>query len=77
MKGETNGRKPMPAQHTLNDLAVSLSSLGKSELKKRIRNFKGRFKLDFPDDYLEKLSPDKLRHILLAALMTKHRGRCR
>jgi hypothetical protein len=49
--------------------ATSIASLGRSELKTRIRNFKGRFKLDFTDDYLNKLSVDRLRHILLAAVM--------
>jgi len=48
---------------------VSLASLGKTELKKRIKNFKGRFRLDFTDTYLENLSADRLRHILLAALI--------
>jgi len=35
----------------------------------RIRNFRGRFKLDFTEDYLNKISVDRLRHILLAALI--------
>ena len=48
---------------------VSLASLGKIELKKRIKNFKGRFRLDFTEAYLENLSTDRLRHILLAALI--------
>jgi hypothetical protein len=50
--------------------ATSLAALGRSELERRIRNFKGRFKLDFTEDYLNKLSVDRLRHILLAALIT-------
>jgi len=49
--------------------ATLTSALSKEELKKRIKNFKGRFKLDFTDDYLNKLSADRLRHILLAALI--------
>ena len=48
---------------------TSIASLGKTELKKRIKNFKGRFRLDFTDTYLENLSVDRLRHILLAALI--------
>jgi len=48
---------------------TSIASLGKTELKKRIKNFKGRFRLDFTDTYLENLSDDRLRHILLAALI--------
>jgi hypothetical protein len=43
--------------------------MGKSELKNRIRTFKGRFRLDFTDDYLNRASVDRLRHILLAAMI--------
>jgi len=50
--------------------ASSIAALGRHELERRIRNFKGRFKLDFTQDYLSKLSVDRLRHILLAALLT-------
>jgi hypothetical protein len=49
--------------------AMSIATLGKDELKKRIKNFRGRFELDFTDDYLNKLTPDRLRHILLAAII--------
>lgn len=50
--------------------AVSIAELGRDELKQRIKNFSGRFKLDFTDDYLNALTVDRLRHILLAALVT-------
>ena len=53
----------------LEKTATSIATLNKGELKKRLRNFKGRFKLDFTDDYLNDLSVDRLRHILLAALI--------
>ena len=49
--------------------ATSIAALGRHELERRIRNFKGRFKLDFTQDYLSKLSVDRLRHILLAVLI--------
>ncbi len=49
--------------------ATSISSLGKDELKRRIKNFHGRFRLDFSEDYLNHISVDRLRHILLAALI--------
>jgi len=49
--------------------ATSIAALGRQELERRIRNFRGRFKLDFTQDYLSKLSVDRLRHILLAAVM--------
>lgn len=51
---------------------TSIASLGRGELKKRIKNFKGSFKLDFTEDYLEKSSTDRLRHILLAVLINKN-----
>ncbi len=53
--------------------ATSIAALGRNELKTRIRNFKGRFKLDFTEEYLNKLSVDRLRHILLAAVMNARR----
>ena len=49
--------------------ATSIAALQRPELKKRIKNFRGRFKLDFTDDYLDRISIDRLRHILLAALI--------
>lgn len=51
-------------------VATSIAVLGRSELKSRIKNFRGRFKLDFTDDYLDTIEVDRLRHILLAALLT-------
>ena len=54
----------------LDTQATSIAALGRNELTRRIRNFKGRFKLDFTEDYLNKLSVDRLRHILLAALIS-------
>jgi hypothetical protein len=60
----------MVSRNSVDDLATSIASLGKEEVKQRIRTFKGRFRLDFTEDYLEKLSVDRLRHILLAALIT-------
>ena len=59
----------MTAKEYFERTATSLAVLGRNELKKRIKNFKGRFKLDFSEDYLNKLSVERLRHILLAALM--------
>jgi hypothetical protein len=56
-------------QGQFEQLMVSIAALGRDELKKRIKDFRGRFKLDFSDDYLDSLSLDRLRHILLAALI--------
>jgi len=49
--------------------STSIAALGRDELKRQIKNFKGRFRLDFTEDYLNNLSVDRLRHILLAALI--------
>ena len=44
--------------------------MSRGELKRRIKGFRGSFRLDFTDDYLDTASLDRLRHILLAALIT-------
>ena len=59
----------MASRKYFEQTATSIASLGRDELKRRIRNFRGRFKLDFTEDYLNNLSVDRLRHILLAALI--------
>jgi len=53
--------------------ATSIAALGRHELTRRIKNFRGRFKLDFTEDYLSRLSVDRLKHILLAAVMSTGR----
>ena len=52
---------------------TSVAALGREELKRRIRNFPSRFKMDFTEEYLDKISIERLRHILLAALITAKR----
>jgi hypothetical protein len=47
--------------------AASIASMNRDELTRKIKNFQGRFKLDFTEDYLQNASTDRLRHILLAA----------
>jgi hypothetical protein len=59
----------MNAKNDVEQTTVTIAALGKNELKKRIKTFHGRFKLDFTEDYLNKLSIDRLRHILLAAVL--------
>ena len=59
----------MASRRYFEQTATSIASLGRNELKRRIRNFHGRFKLDFTEDYLNNISVDRLRHILLAALV--------
>ena len=59
----------MASRTYLDKEATAVAGLDRSELTSRIKNFRGRFKLDFTEDYLNKLSVDRLRHILLAALL--------
>jgi hypothetical protein len=59
----------MSSREYFEQTATSIAALGRNELKRRIKNFRGRFKLDFTEDYLNRLSVDRLRHILLAALI--------
>ncbi len=59
----------MASGENFEQTATSIAALGKDELKKRIKTFKGRFRLDFTEDYLNNLGVDRLRHILLAALI--------
>ena len=59
----------MAARRCFEREASSIASLGRHELERRIKNFRGRFRLDFTEDYLNRLSVDRLRHILLAAVM--------
>ena len=51
-------------------LCGKVSEMNRSEVTDCILHYQGRVKLDFTSDYLEELSLDKLRHILLAAMLT-------
>jgi len=59
----------MTSKKHFEQTATSIASLDRGELKRRLRNFRGGFKLDFTEDYLNNLTVDRLRHILLAALI--------
>lgn len=48
-------------------ITVGVASMNREAVKQELLQFEGRFKLDFTEDYLESLSLDRLRHILLAA----------
>ena len=63
------GWEKMKTKQYFERTATSIAALGKDELKRRIKNFNGRFKLDFSEDYLSNLTVDRLRHILLAAMI--------
>ena len=59
----------MASKEYFEQTATSIAVLNRNELKRRIKNFGGRFKLDFTEDYLNNLGVDRLRHILLAAVI--------
>ena len=67
--GNSQSKRYMASKEDFNQAAGSIAALGRDELKKRIQNFRGRFKFDFTDKYLDELSVDRLRHMLLAALI--------
>lgn len=52
---------------------TTVATMNKTEVKNRILHFEGPIRLDFTEDYLNGLDLEKLRHILLAALITAHR----
>jgi hypothetical protein len=60
----------MTPQKRFEQAATSIAALGRAEITKRLKNFHGRVKLDFTDEYLDKLSIDRLRHILFAAIVS-------
>ena len=65
----------MVAINSFERIASSVASLSKSEAKRQLLQFKGRFQFDFTETYLDSLSTDKIRHVLFAAMVTKARKR--
>lgn len=65
----------MALRRSYEDMATSVVSMSKSQLKRRLKKFKGRFKLDFTDKYLDSVGAERLKHILLAAMVTNTRKR--
>ena len=50
-----------------NELAVAIANMDRGGVMHEIAHFVGRFPLDFPQQHLESLTTEQLRHILLAA----------
>lgn len=48
-------------------IVSEIAEMDRPSLKQAILHFRGRFKLDFTDEFLDRQSVDQLRHILLAA----------
>ena len=59
----------MAQNRSFEQVASAVNSLNKTQVKNRLLHFKGRLKFDFTETYLEALSVDKLRHILVAAML--------
>jgi hypothetical protein len=58
----------MAADQSLEDLIKSVQELDRAACKERLRQME-RPRLDFPDDFLDALSEERLRHLLLAACL--------
>ena len=64
----------MAAKWSFEQFATSIARMDKAELKQQIKTFPGRFSLDFTEDYLNTAPVDRLRHILLAAMINAKSG---
>ncbi len=60
----------MDARSYFEHSVVAIATLSREELKMQIKGFQDALKLDFTDDYLDAVSLDRLRHILLAVVLT-------
>lgn len=56
------------------ELLRQISALDRRGLTDELTHFRGRFRLDFSDEYLRALPEERLRHILAAALMVDRTG---
>ncbi|MBN2513692.1 MAG: hypothetical protein JXB18_12205 [Sedimentisphaerales bacterium] len=54
-------------------MCCDVAAMSKREVKSQLLHFPGKLKLDFSEDYLDGLTVERLRHILLAALMVDMR----
>jgi len=58
-----------PRSSDICQMATELAGLNREELIPRLLNFPSQTRLDFSGEYLNSLSTDRLRHILLAAII--------
>ena len=65
MKGAVKWKKG--GARSVEKIAVKLAGLSRSQLRKQLLSMRTRFRMDFTAEYLDSLSKDQLRHILLAA----------
>lgn len=61
--------KKMVSRESFDNMCCRIAKMNREECKHRIIHFHGRIKLDFTESYLDTLPEDRLRHILMAAVM--------
>jgi hypothetical protein len=62
--------KTMAPEISFEQHCACITSLSKAEVKERLLHFDGPLKIDFTEKYLDTLDVDRLRHILMAAVIT-------
>jgi len=65
MKSAVKWRKGGP--RSAEKIAVKLAGLSWAQLKGQLLTMRTTFRMDFSEEFLDSLSKDELRHILLAA----------
>lgn len=63
----------MHSEFSFEQSCLAIAVMDKQEVIMQLLGFQGPLKLDFTRDYLESLPVDRLRHILLAAVVTANR----
>jgi len=66
---DKNNDRRKKEKMTFEQIVDSITKIGREEVTRRIMNYRGSFKMDFSNDYLNKLPVDRLKHIYLAALI--------
>jgi hypothetical protein len=76
VRAEHNANSFVPEARTVDSRSylertvALIATLSRDELKTRLKDFQDSRKLDFTEDYLDTISLDRLRHILLAVVLT-------
>ena len=65
---EKRTKPPMTVQPS-QKVANKLSGMDRQGLMRTLRSLRCKFELDFTDDYLDKVSLERLRHITMAAIL--------
>ena len=57
----------LPGRSEMDRLACAVAQMNRVKVQRELMHFHGRFKLDFTEDYLNSMTLERLRHILVAA----------